>query len=41
MGKILQKKIKFVVNELSEVLSILGDSGSEVSYFFPEPISFS
>ena len=40
MGKGLHKVFKAVVNELSEVLLILGDSGSERSYFIPEPRNF-
>ena len=31
------KVFKGVVNELSESLPIMGESGSEVSYFIPEP----
>ena len=36
IGKCLQKVFKAVVNELSEILAILGESGSEVSYFITE-----
>ena len=37
MGKGLQKLFKAVVNELSQELQILGESGSEVSYSILEP----
>ena len=37
MGKVLHKLFKAVVNEILQVLPILGESGSEVSYFIPEP----
>ena len=40
MGKGLHKLFKAVVNELSEALPILGESGSEVSYFIPETRNF-
>ena len=40
MGKGLHKVFKAVVNEISQVLQILGASGSEVSYFIPEPKNF-
>ena len=33
MGKGSHKVFKAVVNDISEVLPILGESGSEVSYF--------
>ena len=39
MGKGLHKLFKDVVNELSQELPISGESGSEVSYFVPEPIN--
>ena len=32
--------LKDVVNEISQVLPILGESGSAVSYFIPEPRDF-
>ena len=32
--------LKVFVNEISNVLPILGESGSEVSYFIPEPRNF-
>ena len=41
MGKVLHKVFKAVVNEISQALSILGEFGPEVSYFIPEPKSFS
>ena len=37
MGKVLHKVFKVVINEISQVLPILGESVSEVSYFIPEP----
>ena len=40
-GKGLQKVFKAVVNEILQVLPILGESGSEVSYFITEPRNFS
>ena len=40
MGKGLQKLLKTVVNEISEALPILGESGSEVSHLIPEPRNF-
>ena len=41
MGKGLHKLFKAVVNDISQALPILGESGSEVSYFIPEPRNFS
>ena len=41
MGKALHKKNKAVVNEISIFLPILGESGSEVSYFIPDTRNFS
>ena len=41
MGKILHKVFKDVVYNISQVLPILGESGSEVSYFIPETRKFS
>ena len=35
MGQGLYKLFKAVVNEILKVLPILGESGSEVSYFIP------
>ena len=40
VGKGLHKVLKDFVNELSEALPILGESGSEVSYVIPEPRDF-
>ena len=40
MGKGLHKVFKAVVNDISQVLPILGESVSEVSYFIPELINF-
>ena len=40
-GKGLQKLCKALVNEIEQVLPILGESGLEVSYFIPEPRNFS
>ena len=40
MGKGLHKVFKAVVNELSQALPILGESGSEVYYFILEPRNF-
>ena len=40
-GKSLHKVFIAVVNEILQVLPILGESGSEVSYFIPEPRNFS
>ena len=39
MGKGLHKLFKAVVNEISQALPILGESGSEFSYFILEPIN--
>ena len=41
MVKDLQKVFKAVVNDNLQVSPILGESGSEVSYFIPEPRNFS
>ena len=40
MGKGLYKVFKAVFNENLQALPILGESGSEVSYFIPEPRNF-
>ena len=40
MGKGLQKLFNTVVKEISQDSPILGESGSEVSYFIPEPRNF-
>ena len=39
-GKGLHKVFKGVVNELSESITIMKESGSEVSHFIPEPRNF-
>ena len=41
MGKGLYKLFRAVVNDISQVLPIVGESGSEVSYFILEPRFFS
>ena len=41
MVKGLHKVFKSAVNEILQVLPIWGESGSEVSYFIPEPRNFS
>ena len=40
MRKCLHKAFKAVVNDILQELPILGKSGSEVSYFIPEPRKF-
>ena len=40
MGKGLHKLFRAVVNDISLALPIFDGSGSEVSYFIPEPINF-
>ena len=40
MGNGLNKVFKAVVNDIFQVLPILGESGSEVSYFIPEARNF-
>ena len=37
MGKGLHKVFSTVVKEISQELATLGESGSEVSHFIPEP----
>ena len=37
MGKGLHKAFSTVVKEISQELTPLGESGSEVSHFIPEP----
>ena len=37
MGKGLHKLFKTVVKEISQELTPLGETGSEVSHFIPEP----
>ena len=34
-GKGLHKVFKYIVNEILQVLPLLGESGLEVSYFIP------
>ena len=41
MGKGLQKVFKTVVKDILQELTPLGEYGSEVSHFIPEPINFS
>ena len=40
MGNVLYKFFKAVVNYILQDLEILGESGSGVSYFIPEPKNF-
>ena len=40
MGKSLHKAFKTVVKEISQKLTPLGESGSEVSHFILEPRNF-
>ena len=40
MSKDLQKVFKIVVKAIPQVLPIFGESGSEVSYFIPDPRNF-
>ena len=40
MGKGLHKLFSTVVKEISQELIPLGESGSEVSHFIPEPRNF-
>ena len=40
MGKGLHKLFSTVVKEIFQKLTALGESGSEVSHFIPEPINF-
>ena len=40
MGKGSHKLFKAVVIEISQYLQTLGESGSDVSYFIPEPRNF-
>ena len=40
MGKVLHKVFKAVVNDISQALPMLGESGSKVSYFVPEDRNF-
>ena len=41
MGKGLHKLFSTVVKDISQELTALGESGSEVSHFIPEPRNFS
>ena len=41
LGKGLQKVLKTIVKYISQNLPPLGESGSEISYFIPEPRNFS
>ena len=41
MGKGIYKVFKAIVKEILQDLPILGESGSEVSYFIPDPRKFS
>ena len=41
MGKGLHKLFQDAVDDISQVLPILGESGSEVSHFIPDIINFS
>ena len=41
MGKGLHKVFSMVVNDIFQELTPLGESGSEVSHFIPEPTNFS
>ena len=40
MGKVLHKVFPSVVKDILQELTPLGESGSEVSHFIPEPINF-
>ena len=40
MGKVLHKVFSTFVKEISQELTPLGESGSEVSHFIPEPRNF-
>ena len=40
MDKVFKKVFKAVVNDILQDLPILGESGSEVYYFIPEPRIF-
>ena len=40
MGEVLHKLFKVVVNELNNSFPNLGESGSEVSHFIPQPRNF-
>ena len=40
MGKGLHKAFSTIVKDISQELTTLGESGSEVSHFIPEPRNF-
>ena len=40
VGKVLHKLFKTAVKDISQDLTPLGESGSEISHFIPEPINF-
>ena len=40
MGKGLHKVFKTFVKKISQYLPLLGESGSEISHFIPEPNNF-
>ena len=40
MGKVLHKVSSTIVKEISQELATLGEYGSEVSHFIPEPRNF-
>ena len=40
MGKVLHKVLSTVVKDISQELTALGEYGSEVSHFIPEPRNF-
>ena len=40
MGKYLHRVFSTIVSEISQELTNLGESGSEVSHFIPEPRNF-
>ena len=40
MGKVSHKVFKTVVKGISQDLPLLGESGSEISHFIPEPRNF-
>ena len=40
MGKVLHKVFSTVVNDISQELTPLGESGPEVSHFIPDPRNF-
>ena len=40
MGRVLHKVFSTIVKDISKELTLLGESGSEVSHFIPEPRNF-